>query len=156
MMSFVRLRKETFTALWSGWVSSVAPDPCSGYSGSSSFARGGLIPVEQQLAAAQIIISIIPIVGLVMSSVVVFFYLLWNHKRRTLLIKAGQYNPPEFDLLSFSLLAGLLLGAVGLALTIFLALAIGTSFGLLGGIIPLAIGAGLLAYYGIKRGDRSS
>ena len=102
-------------------------------------------------SAAQVIVSIIPIVGIVMGSVVILFYLLWNHKRRTLLIKAGHFERPEFDLLSFSLLAGLLLGTVGLALTIFLAIALGTNMGLLGGIIPLAIGAGLLSYYAIKR-----
>ena len=107
-------------------------------------------------SAAQVIISIIPIVGIVMGSVVAFFYLLWNHKRKILLIKAGQYQRPEFDLLSFSLLAGLLLSTVGLALTVFLGIALGVSFGLLGGIIPLAVGTGLLAYYGIKRGDRHS
>ena len=106
--------------------------------------------------AAQVIISIIPIVGIVMGSVVVFFYLLWNHKRRTLLIKAGQYKRPDFDLLSFSLLAGLLLTTVGLALTVFLAIALRVNFGLLGGIIPLAIGIGLLTYYGIRRNDRRS
>jgi len=91
-----------------------------------------------------------------MGSVVVFFYLLWNHKRRTLLIKAGQYQRPAFDLLSFSLLAGLLLSAVGFALTVFLAIALGINFGLLGGIIPLAVGIGLLTYYGIRRNDRRS
>ena len=106
--------------------------------------------------AAQVIISIIPIVGIVMGSVVIFFYLLWNHKRRTLLIKAGQFRRPDFDLLTFSLLTGLLLFTVGLSLTIFLAVALGVNFGLLGGIIPLAVGIGLLAYYGIKRIDRVS
>jgi hypothetical protein len=110
---------------------------------------------ETLSSAAQVIISTIPIVGIVMGSVVVFFYLLWNHKRRTLLIKAGHYRPPEFDLMSFALLAGLLLGILGLALTVFLAIAIGINFGLLGGIIPLSIGAGLLLYYGIKRGERT-
>ena len=110
----------------------------------------------QTSSAAQVIVSIIPIVGIVMGSVVVFFYLLWNHKRRTLLIKAGQFQRPAFDLLTFSLLTGLLLGVVGLALTIFLAIALGVNFGLLGGIIPLAIGIGLLTYYGIKRGDNIS
>ena len=106
--------------------------------------------------AAQVIVSIIPIVGIVMGSVVAFFYLLWNHKRRTLLIKAGQYGRPNFDLTAFSLLTGLLLSTVGLALTIILTLALGVNLGLLGGIIPLAIGIGLLVYYGIKRGDRPS
>ncbi|MDR3116201.1 MAG: hypothetical protein LBU25_11880 [Treponema sp.] len=105
--------------------------------------------------AVRVIIAVIPIVGIVMGSVVVFFYLLWNHKRRTLLIQAGQYERPPFDLLSFSLLAGLLLSSVGLGLTVFLVIALGVNFGLLGGIIPLSIGIGLLGYYGIKRSDTS-
>jgi hypothetical protein len=111
--------------------------------------------VEQISSAAQVIISIIPIVGIVMGSTVIFFYLLWNHRRKTLLIKAGQYARDEFDLLSFSLLAGLLLSCVGIALTIFLATIEGTGYGLLGGLIPLSMGASLLIYYGIKRGDRA-
>ena len=102
-------------------------------------------------AAAQVIIAIIPIVGIVMGSVVIFFYLLWNHRRRTLLIKAGHYTRPEFNLLSFSLLSGLLLSTVGIALTVLLIIIVGASYGLLGGIIPLAMGIGLLAHYIIKR-----
>ena len=105
-------------------------------------------------AAAQVIIAIIPIVGIVMGSVVIFFYLLWNFRRRTLLINAGHYENPEFNLLSFSLLAGLLLTIVGLALTVLLAIIEGASYGLLGGIIPLSIGTGLLVYYGMKRGEK--
>ena len=110
----------------------------------------------QTSSAAQVIVSIIPIVGIVMGSVVVFFYLLWNHKRRTLLIKAGQFQRPPFDLLTFCLLTGLLLGVIGLALTVFLAIALGVNFGLLGCIIPLSAGIGLLTYYGIRRGDSHS
>jgi len=100
--------------------------------------------------AAQVIITIIPIVGIVMGAVIIFFYLLWNHRRRTLMIKAGQYNRPDFDLLSFSLLGGLLLGSVGLTLTVFLAVITGPTYGLLGGLIPLSMGVGLLAYYCIR------
>ena len=102
-------------------------------------------------AAAQVIIAVIPIVGIVMGAVVILFYLLWKHQQRTLLIKSGHYNRSEFDLLSFSLLAGLLLSSVGITLTVFLALVESRTYGLLGGIIPLSMGAGLLAYYGIKR-----
>jgi hypothetical protein len=109
---------------------------------------------QSSSAVARVIIAIIPIVGIIMGSVVVFFYLLWNHIRKTLLIKSGQYNKPDFDLLSFSLLAGLLLGSVGISLTLFLAIAQGLDYGLLGGIIPLSIGIGLLIYYRIKRSDK--
>jgi hypothetical protein len=106
--------------------------------------------------AAQIIIAIIPIVGIVMGAAVVFFYLLWHHRRTVLLIKAGQYTRPEFDLLSFSLLAGLLLVCVGITITVFLATFRGPDPTLLGGIVPLALGAALLVFYGIKRRDRAS
>ena len=105
-------------------------------------------------AAAQVIIAIIPIVGIVMGSVVIFFYLLWYHRRRTLLIKAEHYNRPDFDLLSFSLMCGLLLGSVGVALTVLLSIIEGASYGLLGGLIPLSMGIGLLTYYVIKRGEK--
>ena len=71
-----------------------------------------------------------------------------------LLIQAGKYAPPAFDLLSFCLLAGMLLAFVGLTLSVFLAALEGFDFGLLGGVIPLAIGLSLLAYYMVRRGER--
>jgi hypothetical protein len=89
-----------------------------------------------------------------MGSVVIFFYLLWNHRRKTLLIKAGQYSRSDFDLYSFSLLSGLLLSSVGIALTVLLSIIEGVSYGLLGGIIPLSMGIGLLTYYLIRRGEK--
>ncbi|MDR1443896.1 MAG: hypothetical protein LBI94_03345 [Treponema sp.] len=112
--------------------------------------------VPESTAAAQIIVALIPIVGIVLGSVVIFFYLLWNYRHKALLVKAGQYAPPHFDLLSFSLLAGLLLGSVGVTLTIFLAIVQGSTYGLLGGLIPLSIGTGLLIYYGINHRKTTS
>ena len=106
--------------------------------------------------AAHVIIAIIPIVGIVMGSAVAFFYLLWNHKRNILLIQSGHYSRPKFNLLSFCLLTGLLLVCVGITLTVFLAVFRGVDFALLGGVIPLSLGIGLLAYYGMKRSDKSS
>ncbi|MDR0389520.1 MAG: hypothetical protein LBH73_05575 [Spirochaetaceae bacterium] len=106
--------------------------------------------------AAQIIIAVIPIVGIMMGSVVVFFYLLWDHRRKVLLIKAGQYSRPDFDLLSFSLLAGLLLICVGITLSVFLVVFRGLALELLGGVIPLAFGTALLIFYRMKRSDRVS
>jgi hypothetical protein len=106
----------------------------------------------EESSVAQLIIAIIPMVGIVMSSVIVFFYLLWYHRRKILLIKAGQYHDKDFDLLSFSLLTGLLLASIGAGLTVFF-IVINAGYGLLGGIIPLAIGVGLLAFYFVKRGE---
>ena len=109
-----------------------------------------------ETSAAQIIIAIIPIVGIIMGSLVIFFYLFWNHRRRTLLIQSGHYTRPEFNLLTFSLLSGLLLSSVGIALTALLAVTEKKDlYGLLGGLIPLAMGIGLLAFYIIKRRDKN-
>ncbi|MDR0539878.1 MAG: hypothetical protein LBG74_05170 [Spirochaetaceae bacterium] len=101
----------------------------------------------ERSSAAQVIIAVIPIVGIVMGSIVVFFYLLWNYKRNKLLIQTKQYAPLNFNLRSFSLLAGLLLGVVGFCLTVFLALLQGISYTLLGGVIPLSCGIALLVYF---------
>ncbi len=106
--------------------------------------------------AAQVMITIIPIVGIVMGSAIAFFYLLWHHKRTVLLIQSGRYERPNFDLLSFCLLAGVLLSSVGLSLTVFLWLLEGFGYAPLGGLIPLSVGIGLLAYYGVRRGERVS
>jgi hypothetical protein len=105
----------------------------------------------QQTDAARVIIAIIPIVGIVMGSVVVFFYLLWYHRRQTLLIKSGQYAKQRFDLQVFSLLTGLLLTGVGICLTVFFALLRGADDSLLGGLVPLSLGVALLLFYALKR-----
>jgi hypothetical protein len=101
--------------------------------------------------AARVLLAIIPIVSIVMGSVVVFFWMLWAHRQKMLLIKSNLYKKTRFDFLNFSLLTGLLLAIVGVTLTVFLALTIGKSYGLLGGLIPLATGTALLVYYVIQR-----
>jgi hypothetical protein len=101
--------------------------------------------------AARVLIAVIPIVGIVMGSVVVFFWMLWTHRQKVLLIKNHLYEKPRFDFLNFSLLTGLLLAIVGITLTVFLALTIGKNYGLLGGLIPLAVGTALLIYYVLQR-----
>ena len=103
--------------------------------------------------AAQVLIAIIPIVGIVMGSIVVFFGLLWRYRQNVKLIEKGVPLPNRFDLTSFTLLAGLVTAGVGFVLSIFLFLTSGGSFSLLGGLIPLAVGLSLLAYYMLRRHD---
>lgn len=105
-------------------------------------------------AASQIIVSIIPIVGIVMGAVVIFFYLLWSHKERAILMERGLYERSDFDLNTFCLLAGLLLTGVGTALTVVLALMNGLGYEVLGGAIPLAVGVSFLVFYGLKAARR--
>jgi hypothetical protein len=101
--------------------------------------------------AARVLLAVIPIVGIVMGSVVVFFWMLWSHRRKVLLIKNNLYEKPRFDILNFSLLTGLLLAIVGITLTVFFAFMLGGSRSLLGGLIPLAMGTALLVYYAMQR-----
>lgn len=107
-------------------------------------------------AAAQVIIAVIPIVAIAMGSVVVFFYLMWTHRERMLRIETGSFNPAPVDLDAFSLLAGILLVAVGLTVTIVFVAMASVGFSLLGGLIPLSVGIGLLAFHGLRRSRREA
>jgi len=108
------------------------------------------------LAAAQVIIAIIPIVGIVMGAVVIFFYRLWRHREIVRQIETGVYIQPVFDLYLFSLLAGFLLTGIGLVLSLLVLFIEGLSYSLLGGLIPFAIGGSLLAFYFITRPARKA
>jgi hypothetical protein len=106
--------------------------------------------------AAQIIIAIIPIVGIVMGAVVVFFYLLWRHRQIVRQIEAGSYVRPIFDLYLFSVLVGFLLTGVGLVLTLLILFVEGVSYTLMGGLIPFALGGSMLGFYFTTRPDKKS
>lgn len=101
-------------------------------------------------AAAQIIVTIIPIVGIVLGCTVLFFYLLYSHREKMLMIEKGLIKKTNFDIDLFSLFAGLLLTGIGLCLTIFFQLKEGISYGTLSGIIPLACGLSLIVFYTIR------
>jgi hypothetical protein len=104
--------------------------------------------------AAQIIIAVVPIVGIVMGAVVVFFYLLWRHRQIVRMIEAGSYKKPDFDLYLFSVLAGFLLVGVGLVLSILFLCIEGVSYTLMGGLIPFALGGSLIGFYFVTRRGR--
>ncbi len=96
---------------------------------------------------AQIVVAVIPIVGIGIGGIIVFFYLLWRHHEIKLKLRTGTYQTTKFDLKTFSLLTGLLLTGVGFMLTLLFALLNGFSYELLGGLLPLAIGISLLLFY---------
>ena len=102
-------------------------------------------------AAAQIIVSIVPIVGIMMGTVVAFFYLLWSHREKVRLIERGLYQPKKLDLDTFCLLAGLLLLSIGAVLSILFIVIEGASFALLGGLLPFAAGISLLVFFMLRR-----
>lgn len=101
--------------------------------------------------AAQIIVSLIPAVGIMMGTVIVFFYLLWSHREKVRLIERGLYKARKIDLDTFCLLAGLLLLSVGTVLSVLFIVIEGASYALLGGLIPFAAGISLLVFFMLRR-----
>ena len=99
------------------------------------------------MTAVQIIIVIIPIVGIIMGGMIIFFYLLWRHKQIMLQIKMNTYRPPIFNVQLFCLLLGIILIAIGFVLSILFYLIEHLSYILLGGLIPFALGVGLCIFY---------
>lgn len=96
---------------------------------------------------AQVIISLMPIVGIVVGGVCLFFFLLWHHHEVKLQIKTGLFTPVKTDYKAVSLLAGLLLTCVGAIMTIVLGILAKISYSILGGALPFAVGISLLLFY---------
>ena len=107
------------------------------------------MPANQLSIAAQVIISIVPIVGITFGAVILFFYILWRHHEIKLQIKTGSFVPKSFNSAAFSLLTGLLLTGVGFTLSLVFAIIDGFSYSILGGLIPFVMGIGLLVFYKI-------
>lgn len=101
-------------------------------------------------AGAQVVLAVIPIVGIVIGGVIIFFYLLWHHHEIKLQIRSGCYKPAKFDLKTFSLLLGILLTGTGFILTLFFVLMSGLDYAMLGGVIPLILGLCLLTFYKVN------
>ncbi len=101
-------------------------------------------------AAAQVLMTVIPIVGIVMGSLVVFFYLLWHHRQKMFMIEKGIYRKIEFDISTFSLFTGLLLMSIGGSLVVFFIIKSGFSYGVLSGLIPFAIGLSQIVFFVVR------
>ena len=97
--------------------------------------------------AAQVIIAVIPIVGIVMGSVVLFLWIIFNYKTKKVLMEKGRYKPVVFDIEMFSLFSGLLLLPIGLSLMLFFLLKHGLVSGVLSGLIPCSVGLGLMLFF---------
>ncbi len=103
-------------------------------------------------AAAQVIVTIIPIVGILFASIVLFLYLILWHKQRMSLIEKDQFQRvfKDVDIDSASLFSGMVLFAVGFSLLLFFWIKEGVSFGMLSGLIPFSIGISLIAFFVIR------
>jgi len=100
---------------------------------------------------AQVIISIIPIVGIAIGGIVVFFYCLWHHHENKLRIKMGTFQKGQFNYKAYTLLIGILLLGIGVILTAFFAMTHDIKHpSILGGAIPLVLGICLIVFYKIN------
>ncbi len=97
--------------------------------------------------AAQIIIAIIPLVGIAIGGTVVLLSLLWRHTERKMQIKSGTLKSSNFNYKAYVLLIGLLLTGIGLMLSLFFMATNEVSSSMLGGLTPLSIGICLLLFY---------
>lgn len=103
--------------------------------------------MEQTIShAAQVILSLIPIIGIVFVFVLIFFALLWRHHEIKLQIETKTFQPAKYDWKALALLTGLGLTAVGTVLTLMFYVMNKISWGLLGGLIPLSLGIVLMIF----------
>ena len=96
--------------------------------------------------SAQVLIAALPLVAVVLLSVLTFFFILWDYKRKRLIIERGGTPVPR-NIDEKLLLIGIVALFVGVGLLVFFALKTGLSDALLGGIIPTTAGLGIITYY---------
>lgn len=112
--------------------------------------------------AAQVIIAIIPILGIAIAGTVILLAILWNHTEHKMRIQNGLPESHDFNYKAYFLLIGLLLTAVGFSLTVFFIILTGKSNAILGGLIPFTTGIALLLFYKLnnwkedKKSEKSS
>lgn len=99
----------------------------------------------------RIFLYLIPNMGIIFGTSLLFFLFRWWHQQRMALIQAGLYKPWSFDLRAYSFLLGLLLTFIGIVITIVFVAVLGVTLALLGGLLPFAIGLGLLTYYKLTK-----
>lgn len=104
--------------------------------------------------ASEIILSVVPLLGVVFGCVLLFFFLLWQYRIRRELIRTGQHQPMFVaNIRMLSLLIGLLGIAAGLPMTLLFIMIEGVTYVLLGGLLPFFAGIGFLVFYALTRGQ---
>lgn len=102
----------------------------------------------RESTAPEILLALVPLLGVVFGCVLLFFFLLWRSRLRREMIRAGQYQPMfAKNIRLVSLLIGLLSVSVGLPMTVLFAAMEGLNYVLLGGLLPLFAGVGFLLFY---------
>lgn len=102
--------------------------------------------VPMMSETAQVILVILPIVSVVVLGILAFFFMLWDHKKKMLMIQNGR-DPVPRKIYDKLFLLGIVSFFIGTVLTVFSAIRHGFTNSLLGGMIPTATGIGIIIYY---------
>ena len=98
--------------------------------------------------AGDILLSLVPMIGIIFGTTLLFFYFYWQYQQKKELIRHDQYVPPGFDRWrSVCLLIGCLSSVIGMAMSVLFLLLSGISPALFGGLVPFAVGIGFLFFY---------
>ncbi|MBN2436088.1 MAG: hypothetical protein JXK07_12555 [Spirochaetes bacterium] len=107
--------------------------------------------VDSATVAVQVMITVIPIVGILMGGAVIILFLILNHKQKMAMIRHNYGSKQPIDIVWISLFAGLLLTFIGFVMSLFFIIKEGVEYSLLSGIVPLAAGMGLMIFFTIAR-----
>ncbi len=114
-------------------------------------AAGSFTGIGNLSLVAQILLASLPLAALVLVGVLVFFWMLWDHKRRLMIIARGGTPPPRLRPERL-MLTGFILLFVGGALILFFRATQGTGQPMLIGVVPAAAGAAIVVYQRLARG----
>lgn len=98
-------------------------------------------------SAADVVIAVIPIVGILMGGAVSLLYMFYSYKQKKHMIEKGIYKRIRLDLRGIVFFSGFPLTATGLGLSVFFVIMDGISYGILSGLIPFMIGISFIAYH---------
>jgi hypothetical protein len=101
-----------------------------------------------------VIIAIVPLVSVIVLGILTFFFMMWDHQKRLLIIQKGG-TPPSRKIEEKLFLLGIVSLFIGIGLTIFFIIYNGISPSLLGGIIPTTAGLGIITAYVIIYRNRT-
>ena len=109
-------------------------------------------PMKSGNAAVEILLSLVPLLGVILGVTIIFFFLLWRYKVTRELIRTEQYHPTsQKDYRLFALLIGCISAALGLPMSVLFYILDGASYVMLGGLLPFSFGIGLLVFFVFTR-----
>jgi hypothetical protein len=102
---------------------------------------------ESLSEASQIILSLVPLIGVLFGTFLFFSLFYFYHKQKMLMIEQKLYKPIRLNWSLIMVLAGFIIFLAGVAITLVFILNRDFGHELLGGLIPFAVGLAILLTY---------